>query len=129
MVNHIVAYVMDVRRNQQKQFNFHDHYIIAMDETSVWSDMVSNTTVQKTGSKEALVNSTGYDKVRVSVCLIGKPNGTRLKEREREKEREKEGERERERERQGERERERERERDRERERERERERGRERER
>ena len=44
MVNHIVAYVMHVRRNQ-KQFHFHDHYIIAMDETSVWSDMVSNTTV------------------------------------------------------------------------------------
>ena len=73
------------------------------------------------------MNSTGYDKVRVSVCLIGKPNGTRLKEREREKEREKEGERERERERQGERERERKRERQGERERKRERERERER--
>ena len=34
------------------------------------------------------MNSTGYDKVRVSVCLTGKANGTRLREREREKERE-----------------------------------------
>ena len=39
------------------------------------------------------MNSTGYDKVRVSVCLTGKANGTRLREREREKERERQGER------------------------------------
>ena len=34
------------------------------------------------------MNSTGYDKVRVSVCLTGKANGTRLRERERDRERE-----------------------------------------
>ena len=62
MVNRIVAYVMHIRRIQ-KQFNFSDADIIAMDETSVWNDMVSNTTVEKTGSKEVPMKSTGYDKV------------------------------------------------------------------
>ena len=46
----IVAYVMHVRRIQ-KQFNFHNANIIAMDETPVWNDMVSNATVEKTSSK------------------------------------------------------------------------------
>ena len=41
--------------------------------------MVSNTTVEKTSSKEFPMKSTGYDKVRVSVCLTGKADGTRLK--------------------------------------------------
>ena len=73
MVDRIVAYVI------QKQFNFHDADIIAMNETPVWKDMVSNNTVEKTGSKEVPMKSTGHDKVCVSVCLTGKSNGTRLK--------------------------------------------------
>ena len=60
----IAAYVMHVRRIQ-KQFNFHDANIIVMDETSVWNDMVSNTTVEKTVSKEIPMKSTGHNKVRV----------------------------------------------------------------
>ena len=68
---------MHVRR-LQKQFNFHDADIIAMDETPVWNDMVSNTTVEKTGSKEVPMKSTGH-KVRVSVCLAGKADGCKCR--------------------------------------------------
>ena len=50
-----------------------------MDETSVWNDIVSNTTVEKTGSKEVPMKLTGHGKVHVSVCLTGKTDGTRLK--------------------------------------------------
>ena len=78
MVDLIVTYLMHVHRIQ-KQFNFHDADIIAMDERPVWNDMVSNTTVEKKGSKEVPMKSTGHDKVRVSVCLTGKADGTRLK--------------------------------------------------
>ena len=78
MIDRTVAYVVHVRR-LQKQFSFDDTDIIAMDETVVWNDMVSNTTVEKTGSKEANMKSTGHDQVRVSVCLTGKADGTRLK--------------------------------------------------
>ena len=69
---------MHVRRIQ-KQFNFHNGDIIAMEEKSVWNYMVSSTTVEKAGSKEVLMKSTGHDKVRVSVCPTGKADGTRLK--------------------------------------------------
>ena len=41
--------------------------------------MLSNTTVEKIGSKKVPMKSTGHDKVRVSVCLTGKADGTRLK--------------------------------------------------
>ena len=41
--------------------------------------MVSNTTVEKTGSKEDNMKSTGHDKVRVSVYLAVKADGARLK--------------------------------------------------
>ena len=78
MIDRIIAYVMHVRR-LQKQFSFDDTDIIAMDKTAVWNDIVSNTTVEKTGPKEVSVKSTGHDKVRVSVCLTGKAHGTRLK--------------------------------------------------
>ena len=78
MVDRIVGYVMQVRRIQ-KQFDFFDANIIAVDETPVWNDMLSNTTVEKIGSKKVPVKSTGHDKVRVSICLTGKADGTRLK--------------------------------------------------
>ena len=78
MVDCIVAYVMHVRRIQ-KQFNFHDADIIAMDETPVWYDMVFNTNVKRIDSKQIPVKSTRHDKVRVSVCLTGKADGTMLK--------------------------------------------------
>ena len=78
MVDCIAAHVMHVRR-LKKQFSFHDTDIIAMDETPVWNGMVSNTTVEKTGSQEVNMKPTGHDKVRVSVCLAGKADGTRLK--------------------------------------------------
>ena len=38
LVERIVSYIMHVRR-LQKQFNFLDADIIAMDETPVWNDM------------------------------------------------------------------------------------------
>ena len=50
-----------------------------MDKTPFWNDMVSNTNVEKTGSKEVPMKLTGHDKVCVSVCLTGKADGTRLK--------------------------------------------------
>ena len=78
MVDRMVAYVMHVRQSQ-KQLIFHKCDIIAMDETFVSNDMVSNATVEKTGSKEVRMKSTGHDKVRVSVCLTRKANGTRFK--------------------------------------------------
>ena len=52
--------------------------IIAMDETPIWADMVSDTTVDITGKKTVTVKTTGPEKSRVSVCLAAKADGTKL---------------------------------------------------
>ena len=53
--------------------------IIAMDETPVWSNMVSDTTVDKTGARTVTMKATGHEKCRVSVCLTSKADGSKLK--------------------------------------------------
>ena len=50
-----------------------------MDKTSVWNDIVSSTTLDKTGSKDVPLKTTGHEKVRVSICLATKGDGTKLK--------------------------------------------------
>ena len=50
-----------------------------MDETAVWNNMVSETTVEATGAKDVPVKSTGHENVRVSVRLATKLDGTKLK--------------------------------------------------
>ena len=43
-----------------------------MDETAVWADMISDTTVRERGAKNITMKSTGHDKNRVLVCLAAK---------------------------------------------------------
>ena len=50
-----------------------------MDETPVWCDMVSETTIDATGKKTITLKTTGREKSRVSVCLAAKADGTKLK--------------------------------------------------
>ena len=50
-----------------------------MDETAVWNNMVSETTVEATIAKDVPMKSTGHEKVCVSVCLAVKLDGTKLK--------------------------------------------------
>ena len=50
-----------------------------MDKTAVWSDMVAETTVYKTGRKDISLKSMGHEKLKVSVCLTAKADGIRLK--------------------------------------------------
>lgn len=50
-----------------------------MDETAVWKDMLSSTTVDKVGSKTVSIKTTGHEKEKVTVCLAEKADGTKLK--------------------------------------------------
>ena len=50
--------------------------IIAMDETSVWNDVVSNTTIDKQGVKSICLKTTGHERCLVSVCLAAKADET-----------------------------------------------------
>ena len=74
----LVKYVMHVGRLSMKT-KFSPDCIIAMDKTAVWSDMTGNVTVDTTGPKDVLLKSTGNEKVKVSVCLTAKADGTKLK--------------------------------------------------
>ena len=78
MIGKLVGYIVHVRR-LNKQFQFPNNSILAMDETPVWKDMVSSTTVDKTGSKVVPLKTTGHEKVRVSVCIAAEDDGTKLK--------------------------------------------------
>lgn len=78
LVAKIVACVLYVRRLQLRSM-YSSCNIIAMDETPVWTDMVSETTVDTTGAKTVTLKTTGHEKSRVSVCLAAKADGTKLK--------------------------------------------------
>lgn len=78
MVGKLVSYVIQVRRLQEKH-KYRASDIIAMDETPVWCDMISETTIDATGKKSITLKTTGHEKARVSVCLAAKADGTKLK--------------------------------------------------
>ena len=52
----------------QHQYNFAPHNIVVMDETAVWNDMVSETTVETTSVKDVPMKSAGHEKV--CFCLF-----------------------------------------------------------
>ena len=78
MVAKLVSYIIQVRQLQIKH-NYAPCNIIAMDETPVWCDMISETTVDKSGIKTVTLKTTGQGKSRVSVVLAAKADGTKLK--------------------------------------------------
>ena len=49
-----------------------------MDETPVWFDMPSASTVNNKGEKTVLVKTTGHEKARFTVVLACMSDGTRL---------------------------------------------------
>ena len=78
LVAKLVAYVLRVRCLRMKH-NYELADIIAMDETPVWSDMVSCTTIERKGMKTITMKTTGHEKCRVTVCLSARANGTKMK--------------------------------------------------
>ena len=78
MVAKLVAYVIQVRRLQEKH-KYKASDITAMDETPVWCDMLSEKTVDANGKKSITLKSTSHEKAGVSVCLAAKAGGTKLK--------------------------------------------------
>ena len=77
LIDKLVAFVLHVRCVSMKH-PYDAANITAMGETPVWSDMVSETTVDATGKKTVSVKTTGHEKSLVSVCLAAKADGTKL---------------------------------------------------
>ena len=78
LIDKLVLYILHARRLSIKS-KYTPSSIIAMNETSVYNDMVSNTTVHKQGAKSVCLKATGHQKCTVSVCLAVKADGTKLK--------------------------------------------------
>ena len=79
LINKLILYILHSRRLSIK-FKYPNSSIIVMDETSIWNDMVSNTTIDKQGAKSVCLKITGHEKYMVSVCLAAKASGTKLKQ-------------------------------------------------
>ena len=77
LIDKLVFFVIHVCRFAIK-YNYDGSDIIAMDETPVWMDMVSNTTVEISGTKSVTVKTKGHERSCVSVCLAAKGDGTKL---------------------------------------------------
>ena len=73
-----MAYTVQVRK-MQKEHNYNPSDIIGMDETQVWWDMISGTTINKTGKKSITLKTAGHAKATVSVYLAAKADGPKLK--------------------------------------------------
>ena len=78
LIDKLIAYILQVRRQRNRHSNSHSD-IIAIDETAVWRDMLSSTTVDNVGEKSILLKTTGHEKSKVSVCLTAKADGIKLK--------------------------------------------------
>ena len=78
LVDKLVVYVLQARI-LSKCFGYQPCNIIAMDETAVWADMTSETTVESKGSRTVCLKRTGHEKVKVSVCLAAKADGSKMK--------------------------------------------------
>ena len=78
LIDKLVVYVLHIRRFCMK-YNYLPSSIIAMDETPVWNNMVSDVTVEKSGKETISMKTTGHEKVLVSICLAARADGRKFK--------------------------------------------------
>lgn len=60
------------------RFNYPPSHIYAGDEVGIWLDGLAHVTVEFTGAKEVGVRSTGAERLRITVMLAARGNGTKL---------------------------------------------------
>ena len=78
LLQRIVSLVTFVE-NAVKSKKINPNSIVAMDETSLWFDMTSNTTIAPTGSKSIQMKTTGNEKAHATVILAARGDGSKLK--------------------------------------------------
>lgn len=74
----LVSFVRYVRQLRVKH-NYPRENIFAMDETPVWLEGSASTTIAQKGAKEVPIKSTGHEKVRITVILTGRGDGSKMK--------------------------------------------------
>ena len=78
IIDKVISYILYVHQLKQRN-NYDLDCIIAMNETAVWREMISNTTVTDKGAKSVVLKTTGHEKSKVTVTLAAKANGDKLK--------------------------------------------------
>ena len=64
---------------QWQRFKFSLSHVGNMDETPIWTDMPSATTVDMKGSKVVPIKTASHEKQCITVCLAFKADGTKIK--------------------------------------------------
>ena len=75
-LNRLVSFVLYNRRVICEE-NIPISGIYGCDETAVWLDAASNTTVETRGSKQVVVRTTGHEKMRITVVLCARADGVK----------------------------------------------------
>ena len=78
LIDKLILYILYARRLSIK-YKYPPSRIMAMDETSTSNGMVSNPTIHKQGVKSVSLKTTGHEKFMVSVCVVAKADGTKMK--------------------------------------------------
>ena len=74
LIDKLCAYILKIRRLRMKM-NYELKNIFAMNETAMWNDMISDTTVEKRGAHSVNLKSTGHEKSKITVCLTATADG------------------------------------------------------
>ena len=69
---------VDINKKQRDLHKFEPSMITNMDETSIWADMPSATTIDRRGIQAVPIQTTGHEKNRLTVCLAVKADGTKM---------------------------------------------------
>ena len=64
---------------QRHECGFSLSNTVRMDETPIWANMPSETTVEMQGLKIVPIKSTGHNKQQITVCLGVKADGSKMK--------------------------------------------------
>jgi hypothetical protein len=78
MTEKMVSFIQYMER-QRAKIGAQSDEIYAMDETAVWFDMLSDTTVNQKGAHSVSVKTTGHEKSRCTVILTATGSGRKLK--------------------------------------------------
>ncbi|KAI2795511.1 hypothetical protein BLOT_016477, partial [Blomia tropicalis] len=74
----IVNFILYVRNKRIKE-NYNLQEIYNCDETPIWFEAIGNTTIDKVNSPEIGILTTGHEKMKCSLMLTGKADGSKLK--------------------------------------------------
>ena len=78
IIDKVISYILYVHQLKQRN-NYDLDCIIAMNETAVCHEIISNTTVTDNGAKSVVLKTTGHEKSKVTVTLATKATGDKLK--------------------------------------------------